>query len=204
VGVFSGSVSVSKFFVRGTPPRRFQEPFMKALRLRAFRPLEADEEDEARAGWTAPGTPLDLEVEQHKVLVQQYLVLGLRLDRWRIPRALFRAQFDAASAELLARSGKTKLSKKEKDELKFRLTRRLRKKVLPSMRAFDVCWDMNRGVLLFWSRSPRVKEEFCALFEQTFGLRLDEASPFMAAKELLSEKALQTLQGLEPSSFLDA
>jgi hypothetical protein len=130
-------------------------------------------------------------------------VLGLRIDKWRIPRTLFRAHFDAAEAELRARLGKDKLSKKDKDELTFRIQRRLRKKVLPSMRAFDLLWDIDRKVVLFWNRSPRVKDELMALFEQTFRLRLDEASPFVAAKALLDAGQMARLEALEASSFLD-
>jgi hypothetical protein len=203
VGVFSGSISYSKFFVRGDVPKRFQAPFMKAIRLRTFLPLEVDSEEDSSVGLCAPGNALDLDLSEDKVLFNQYVVLGLRIDKWRIPRTLFRAHFDAAEAELRARLGKDKLSKKDKDELTFRIQRRLRKKVLPSMRAFDLLWDIDRKVVLFWNRSPRVKDELMALFEQTFRLRLDEASPFVAAKALLDAGQMARLEALEASSFLD-
>lgn len=203
MGVFSGSISFSKFFVRGEVPKRFQAPFMKAIRLRTFAPLDADSDEDLSVGFSAPGNPLDLELSQDKVIFNQYVVLGLRIDQWRIPRTLFRSHYDAAEAELRARLGKEKLSKKDKDELKFRIQRRLRKKVLPSMRAFDLLWDVEHGVVLFWNRSPRVKEELMGLFEQAFQLRLDEVSPYVAAKELLEKKQLGRLEKLEATSFLD-
>lgn len=203
MGVFSGSISYSKFFVRGDVPKRFQAPFMKAIRLRTFAPLEVDAEEDSSVGFCAPGNALDLDLSQDKVLFNQYVVLGLRIDKWRIPRTLFRAHYDQAEAELRARSGKEKLSKKDKDELKVRIQRRLRKKVLPSMRAFDLLWDVDRKVTLFWNRSPRVKEELMALFEQTFQLRLDEVSPYVAAKALLDDRQMARIEGLEASSFLD-
>lgn len=203
MGVFSGSVSFSKFFVRGELPKRFQGPFLKAVRLRTFVPLEADAEDELGVGWCAPGNALDLDLTQQKVLFDRYLTLGLRIDQWRIPRTLFRAHYEAAEAEARARLGKEKLSKREKDDLKFRIQRRLRKKVLPAMRAFDLSWDLERAVLLFWNRSPRVKEELMTLFERTFSLRLDEASPYVVARELLDETAMSHFQTLEASSFFD-
>jgi len=204
VGVFGGSISVAKFYVRGEVPKRFQAQYMKAIRLRAFEPLVAEEEDEERTGWCAPGNGLDLELEQQKIIFNEYVTLGLRIDKWRIPRTLFRAHFDEAVAEAKARTGKEKLSKKEKDDLKFRVNKRLRKKVLPSMRQFDLAWNVDRNEVLFWNRSPRVKDELCELFEKTFSLRLDEASPYMVARELLGEKAAQArFQDLEQSSFLD-
>jgi recombination associated protein RdgC len=203
VGVFSGSISYSKFFVRGDVPKRFQAPFMKAIRLRTFVPLEVDSDEDVGVGFCAPGNALDLDLSQDKVVFNEYVVLGFRIDQWRIPRTLFRAHYDAAEAELKAKLGKEKLGKKDKDELKFRIQRRLRKKVLPNMRAFDLLWDTDRKVLLFWNRSPRMKEELMALFEQTFHLRLDEVSPYVAAKALLDDDQVERLQELEASSFLD-
>lgn len=203
MGVFSGSISYCKFFVRGDVPKRFQPPFMKAIRLRTFAPLEVDSEEDSSVGFCAPGNALDLDLRQDKVIWNQHVVLGLRIDQWRIPRTLFRSHFDAAEAEYRARLGKDKLSKKDKDELKFRIERRLRKKVLPAMRAFDLLWDTDRKVLLFWNRSPRMKEELMALFERTFHLRLDEVSPYVAAKALLDDARMDRFRKLEASSFLD-
>lgn len=204
MGVFGGSISVAKFYVRGEVPNRFQTQYMKAIRLRTFEPLVPDEEDEERIGWCAPGNVLDLELDQQKVIFNEYITLGLRIDKWRIPRTLFKAHFEEAVAEAKVRTGKEKLSKKEKDDLKFRVNKRLRKKVLPSMRQDDLSWNVDRGEVLFWNRSPRIKEELCELFEKTFGLRLDEASPYMVAKELLGESEAQAgFQDLEQSSFLD-
>jgi hypothetical protein len=203
VGVFSGSISYSKFLARGDVPKRFQAPFMKAIRLRTFAPLEIDSEEDSSVGFCAPGDPLDLALDQSKVIFNQYVALGLRIDQWRIPRTLFRSHFDTAQAELRARLGKEKLSKKDKDELKFRIQRRLRKKVIPSMRAFDLLWDVERRVVLFWNRSPRLKEELMATFELAFRLRLDEVSPYVAAKVLLDDEDMNRFEALEASSFLD-
>lgn len=203
MGALSGSISYSKFFVRGKPPRPFQQPFMKGIRLRTFTPLEVDDEEDQRVGWCAPGNALDLDLTQSKVIQNQYVVLGFRVDKWRIPRPLFRAHFAEAEAQLLERQGKGRLSKKDKDELTFRIQRRLRKKVLPSTRAFDVCWDVDQGALRFWNRSMRVQDEFATLFEQTFSLSVDVVSPYVAAAELLDDKSLARFRQIEPTSFLD-
>lgn len=203
MGVFSGSISFTRFYVRGAVPKRFQGPFMKAIRLRAFEPLDPDDVEDERWGWCAPDNLLDLELTQQKVIFNQYLALGVRRDKWRIPRALLRAELETASEQQRERTGKEKLSKREKEELVFRVTRRLRKRVLPSMRQFDMCWDIDRAELRLWNRSVRAKEEFALLFERTFSLTLDEASPYVVAKQLLGQQELATVETLDPSSFLD-
>ncbi len=201
MGVFSGSISYTKFYVRGEVPKRFQAAFQKNIQLRTFVPLSTDEDEEERSGWCAASNALDLDLSQQKWLFDRYLVLGMRVDKWRIPRALLKAQLAEATTELLERKGKAKLSRPEKDELKFRITKRLRKKVLPSMRQFDLCWDLDRGVLLFWNRSPRMIDDLMVLFERTFSMQLEPASPYVEAKELLSKRGLDRVHALEQSSF---
>lgn len=204
MGVFDGSINYTKFYVRGSVPKRFAEPFMKAIELRRFEALDPDAEDEERSGWCVAGNPLDLDLRQEQVIYNSVVVLGMRTDRWRVPRPLFQAHFREAERAALQRSGKEKLSKRDKDELKFRIHRKLRKRVFPSMRAFDVCWDLERQLVLFWNRSARVNETFSALFEATFKLQLDEESPFMAARRLLEAEGRQSQlleRELEASSF---
>lgn len=197
MGVFQGSISYSKFYVRGELPKRFRSQYMAAVRRRVFVPLSPDDDDDERSGWCVVDNLLDLELTPDKVFFDAFLVLGYRVDKWRIPRALLKAHLNEATAEYLARKGKSKLSKPERDELKFRVSRRLKKKLLPSARQHDVCWDLERGQLLFWNRSPRMMDDLAALFEKTFGLQLDSSSPYLEAKEILSTRRLESLHGLE-------
>jgi recombination associated protein RdgC len=204
MGVFNGSVSVTKFFVKGAVPKTFAQSYLKNIELRKFTELEVDGEEEERSGWCAAGNGLDLDLRHDKVFLNSYIVLGLRVDKWRIPRPLFKAQFAQAQAEHLARTGKEKLSKREKDDIKLRVNRRLRKKVIPTMKQFDVCWDLNRAELWFWCRSARQIDDLMTLFEQTFSLNLVEASPYTIAAELLGDAPAEGLCELEPSLFATA
>jgi len=204
MGVFNGSISVTKFFVEGAPPKKFAESFVKNLRLRTFQELTIDGEEEETSGWCAAGNGLDLDLTHEKVFLNAYLVLALRVDRWRIPRPLFKAQFDVAQAEYRARTGKDKLSKRDKDELKFRVNRRLRRKVIPVMRVFDLSWDLNRGEVWFWNRSARVNEDMAELFQRTFSLTLTEAAPYVVGQRVLGEERAEQMVSLEPSLFASA
>jgi recombination associated protein RdgC len=201
MGVFNGSVSVTKFFVKGTVPKSFAQSYLKNIEARRFTELLIDEDVEERSGWCVAGNGLDLDLRHEKVFLNSYVVLGMRVDKWRIPRPLFKAQFAQAQAEHLARTGKEKLSKREKDDLKLRVNRRLRKKVIPTMKQFDVCWELNRKELWFWCRSTRQIDDLMTLFEQTFSLDLIEASPYTIGAELLGDKSAEALCELEPSFF---
>jgi recombination associated protein RdgC len=201
MGVFNGSISVTKFFVEGEVPKQFSQSYLKNIHLRRFTELTVDGEEEEASGWCVAGNGLDLDLRHEQIFLNSFIVLGLRVDRWRIPRHLFKAQFAEAATEYLARTGKDKLSKRDKDEIKFRVNRKLRKKVIPSMRQYDVCWDLNRQEVLFWCRTARTIDDLCVLFEKTFSLTLREASPYTVAGKLIGETEAEKLCELEQTLF---
>ena len=197
MGVFKGSISLTRFIVRGSPPKRFAAPYLERIQLRAFSDLNPDEPDEEKSGWCVAETPLDLGLLHEQVFLGQYIVLGLRTDRWRVPRALLKAQLAEAVDAWRQRTGREKINRKEKDELKLRIMRKLRRRVVPSMRHVDMCWNIEQKSVLLWTRAERTKEDFRTLFEQTFSLELDEASAYMLAKSWGGEERADLLSGFE-------
>src|SRR5690606_36793408 len=112
------------------------------------------------------------------------------------------AQMADEEARALARSGKNRLSRNERLELRDKIVRRLRKKLAPSTRTVDVVWDLDGGTVLFFSHSKRVLADFCALFERTFRLALDEDSPYRAAlRANLPRALLRELDHVEPMAL---
>jgi len=202
LGALSGPLSVAKFSVRGDVPEDFRSTFIKAIRHRAFKPLTAEDEAEERLGWCVVAAPLDLELTHESVFYDSYLALGLRVDRWRLPATLLKAELEQAIAERLLKTGKERLGKTETDELKDRIATRLKKRVIPSMRHFDVVWNLDQAVLWFWSQSAKTQEQLSVLFEQTFGLELVVHSPYVAATELdLTEGEARALAAAEATPF---
>ncbi len=131
-----------------------------------------------------------------------YLNLGLRVDRWHIAGPLFKAHFAEAERERLAKRGRDKLGKKEKEELAAAVSRRLRKQIVPTMKVVDLSWNLDAGVVRFWSQSPRLCETLGEIFEATFGVDLVPESPFTAADRLgLAEAHARAISLLSPSVF---
>jgi recombination associated protein RdgC len=198
VGAFSGPLTLSKLFVRGQLPADFKKTAPDRIRLRAFAPLEPDAEVEESLGWAVVSSPLDLELDHEKVFFGSYVNLALRIDRYRLPPALVQAHFQEACREALVKGKREALSKADKKELLARVSLRLKKRVLPSMIAFDFSWNLDTMVAYFWSQSAKAIERLSAHFETTFGLELVTNSPYMAARERsLNETQLRALDAVE-------
>jgi hypothetical protein len=202
LGARSGSLTFTRLFTNGALPKDLRRKFLEAARLRVFQPLKPDDEALEATGWCVMERPFDLELDSAKMFHDSYVLLGFRVDRYRIPGALLKSQITDEEQRALTRSKKTKLSRNEKLEIKERVVMRLRKKVLPTSKAIDLCWHLDSGTVLFFGHSKRTIADFCALFEKTFALPLVEDSPYTAATRAgLSRELTRALKGVEPISF---
>jgi len=198
-----GSLTLTRLFVRGKPPADVRKPFLAAIRLRAFQPLDPEGEASESSGWCVLDRPFDLEFEPDKVFEDRFVLLGFRTDRFRVPPAMVRAQLADEQARLLSRLNRDRLSRNERLELKDKIVLKLRKKLAPATRSTDVVWDLDAGVVLFFSHSRRGLADFTAHFERTFKLELEEDSPYLAAVRAELPKALlRELDRVEPSSIV--
>jgi hypothetical protein len=202
LGARSGTLTFTRFFTQGALPKDLRRKFLEAAKLRIFAPLKPEDEALEATGWCVMERPFDLELDSAKMFHDSYVLLGFRVDRYRIPGALLKSQITDEEQRTLARGKKTKLSRNEKLEVKERVVMRLRKKVIPTSKAIDLCWHLDSGTVLFFGHSKRMLADFAALFEKTFGLSLLEDSPYAAANRAgLSRELERALKNIEPLSF---
>ena len=202
MGARGGSLTFTRLFTQGALPKDLRRKFLEAAKLRVFEPLKPEDEALEATGWCVMERPFDLELDAGKMFHDSYVLLGFRVDRYRIPGALLKSQITDEEQRLLARTKKTRLSRNEKLEVRERVVTRLRKKVIPSSKAIDLVWHLDQGTVLFFGHSKRTLADFSALFEKSFGLALVEDSPYTAASRAgLSRELTRALQEIEPLSF---
>lgn len=182
--------------------RGFRDQFVEALQNQVFTELRADDEEDQRAGFCVFERPFDLDLRHDNVYFNSFLNLGLRVDRWRIPSVLFKAHYRAAEQAYKDKVGLQQLSRRQKDDIKTLVTRKLRRKTIPVMRVYDISWDLDSGILRFWNTSTAIDELFEELFEKTFGNALMRDGAYVCcAQRGLAEPELQRMLQLEPATF---
>jgi recombination associated protein RdgC len=202
LGVSRGALTFTRLFVQGKPPKDLRKRYLDAVRLRKFTPLTPEDEASEAVGWCVIERPFDLDFQADRIFYDRFLQLGFRVDKWRIPGVLLRSQVADEEQRMLSRAGRGKLSRAEREDIKLRVIGRLRKKILPTSRAFDVLWDLDAGTVLLFTQSVRATEEFVALFQKTFGLELHVDSPYAAAGRAgLSAAQQKAFEKVEPLSF---
>ena len=202
MGAFQGSISYCKFHVQGELPDSYASAFVRRIRNRAFEPLAPDDEVDRRWGWCSISDPFDLDLDSEKIFFNSYLNLGLRIDRWALPKPLLRANMKQAIRAALEKKDRDRLSRKEKDELKLTVVRKLRRQTLPTMKVIDLSWNLQTGVLRFWNRSKKTTDLMQDFFEKTFERKLLPHSAYsIALRAKISDRDMKQFEALEPAVF---
>lgn len=202
-----GSLTYARFFVEGDLPDDFRERAMRSIRARVMRPLEADDEDLERSGWCLLGDAYGLELTYDTVFANEWLNLGFRTDRWVLPGPALRARVREAERAYLEKKGRERLTRREKTELKELVSRKMRREMSPAIKAVDLSWAMNEGIVRFFSHGPKPAGRMMELFAKTFGalgLKLVPEAPYTLAARLGMSRASEAAwEGLAPTLLAD-
>ena len=205
MGALRGSLTYARFFVTGDVPSDLAGASTKRIRANASQPLNPDEDVSERHGWCSIEDPMDTDLDHEKVFFNEYLCLGLRVDRWAVPKPLLNAHLRDAEAALLQKKGLEKLGRKAKADLKLFVLKKLRRQLVPVTKTVDLVWNVNTGVARFFSQSQKIHLLVQELFEKTFKLKLVPESPGTAAERRgLDARAEKIWEDLEPTTLAEA
>lgn len=202
VGLLSGSITYRRFRVIGELPENYRELYLQAISDRVHKEIEVESDDERSLGWVCAGDLLDTDITMEKLFVGDTLALTLRVDSLKVPASALSLYSKRAEKEFGAATGKEKLSKRDKEEVRDRVVKQLRKRLLPSVKGFDFAWSTAEGVLRLWTHNKTLTDEFMGLFQDTFGMKLVPRTPYTALLEIEDgEQAAERALLLEPADF---
>jgi len=204
MGVFSGPITYRKYKVVGELDEGFQDGFMESILKNRHKEIDPQTEDELRVGWVGIADLLADEPVYDKVFFSDKVFLTMRMDTLRLPAATLRVYLTQAEEEFREATGKERLSKADREEVRDMITKQLRKRAIPGIKGFDMVWDLTEMSVRFWSLSKSPCEEFEHLFTETFGFRLIPRTPFTAIDEKigLSEEVATKALSLDPADFV--
>jgi len=201
MGLLKGSLTFSRYRVKGDIPEEFRHFFDKQIKKYAFQELTTSAEDQA-FGWTSLENPLDTRFEGARYSAGDFFYFALRVDKKSIPPALLRLKCLEEERKSLKDSGKKRLFREQTKEIKERVYLHLLTRAYPVPSFYDVLWAPSGGWLLAGSHADKVFEIFEDLFKISFNLRLAPCLPWdpdaLDAKTAAAVAALQGGHFLEP------
>ncbi len=167
----SRSMSLVEFRPSGQPPGDYRIRYPMDMERYAFTARDEVNEAPQAYGWAFPGNPFEPPSEE-AIFAGPYLLFSFRLDRKSVSPRLVKYRSDREAQRLMEERGVERLSRREKREIRERIHAFLLKQTLPSIRIFDVAWNLEDGRVLFTGTGQSSCTLFMELFERTFGMAL--------------------------------
>lgn len=199
MGLFKGSFTYTKFYVEGElSTEGIFDHLASRVRARAFRALTAEDDDTASVGWVSAERPLDDEVvfRHDGLFFGSHFALGFRVDAWKFPATIVKAKVTQAEREYRQKTGRSKITKAERAEIRDLVIRKLRRAGTPTIKVVDMHWNLDKGEVRFFGKSRVLLEYFIELFEKTFQVKLVMASAYTIGRVLSVDE--QKLEAVEP------
>lgn len=192
--MFRRSGSFATFFIDGKLPSPEAPGFRDALARQRFRTIENAAAEQNSLGWVTPADPSGDSFEPEDMRCGDHWWLRVRIDKKKLPAAW--VAIHRAAAE---RSAGRPLSVREKRELRQGLEQSLLPRVLPSVQFVEVLYSEKAKMLLLFSTTRGVHEEFAKLMRLTFEVHIEPAEPHRLAQDIgLVASQRQRLDELSP------
>ncbi len=204
MGIFSSSVSVTRYKVEGKLESPVLETVANGLKKNAIAEID-DNISEKAVGWTSFHKPYHPDFYGSSFVYGNHLVFSLRIDKKSIPAKVLKKHLMIESDRLLAKTGREFLSRSEKQLLKDQITNRLSLRIPATPNLYDVIWSYEESSLWFFSNLKAANEDLETLFRHSFDLTLIRLFPYTTADLVLdlTDSERDILGNLSPTVFAD-
>lgn len=186
--LLKGSATFSRYRVE--TGKRGKPDVAKALKLRAFQPLERGGEEERAQGFVELNDRTRSEFTPGEIYEGEFALFSYRVDEVRIPSAAVKAELETWQQKFVAENGRPP-GKKEKADAKDEVRHTLKARYPLATKTFDVSMNLESGHAQLWAGSRKAVDELQDAVEQALGVKLIPISPVTVAGELgIAEKSL--------------
>ncbi len=174
------SVSITRYQVDGKLKSPILETFAAGLNKHAISEID-DPSSEKAVGWTSFEKPYQPNFGGSSFVYGNVFVFSLRIDRKTIPPKLVKKHMVIESDRRLAESGRTYLSRTEKERIRDQVMDRLYASVPATPHIYDIVWNYEDAILWFFSNLKAANEDLETLFLRSFDVALIRMIPYTAA-----------------------
>ncbi|WP_417916040.1 recombination-associated protein RdgC [Candidatus Electronema sp. JC] len=201
MGLLAGSASFTRFTVEGELPGNAWDFIAEQVAKHSFKDID-DTLDELSIGWVSVGDMFDSRFAYGSYAAGDYVTLALRVDERKVSGAVLKKFAAKEEARIKEEKDLRRLSRTVRLEIKERIKAELMRKSPPVPAVYDLCWNVPKGTVLFFSNGRKPLALLEELFRETFGLSLVMQVPWNSALQLLDEQAAAKLETLQPASLL--
>lgn len=198
MGLLKGAATLSRYKV-ACQAAGFWDFVDRRVRANVFVSID-DGTEEISVGWCSAHDALDTGLAYAAYRLEPYLLLGMRVDRRRVPGALLRKLHRQEVAKARALREGRPLSRAEREDLKEKVRLDLLRRTVPSTVLVEMIWNTSNGELWVATASRGLLDLFEGLFRRTFDVVPVPRIPWLLAEELCSG-SLEALHNLRPATL---
>lgn len=177
MGLITGGLNGCRFRVYSPLPSGFRDLFLDQVREHAFEEQPGRSDADPTVGWVDVFDAGNAAFELNTFVFDHFVALALRVDKKSVNGRYAQIVLARRIAEVCEERGVEKLSKPDREALTEAVQADLLGRALPSVATHDLCWDLNTGEVLVFSRSEGILELFRNLVGETFGVKLRPERP---------------------------
>lgn len=201
MGLFEGSVSLTRYSVSEETERRDHESISRSLKKQAFMDIDATA-DEQSIGWVEALDMLAIGFEPHTFNFGDFLCFGMRIDSRSVPPAIVKRYVTVAQGSMKQADGQPPAPEANIKELKNRIRQQLLSRTPVTTKIIEVCWFVETKELWLAGTGIKTREIFEELWHRTFGLGIKMKLPYLLAGGLkLEDNYMVHLDNLTPAAM---
>lgn len=201
MGLIKGSASFVRFSVEGELPENPLDFIADRVTSFSFRDID-DTYDEYSIGWVSVHNMFDSQFKYASYLTGDYVTLTLRVDERKVSPAILNKCIQKEEERIKLEKQIPKISRAMKVEIKERIKAELMRKSVPIPAIFDLCWNLSRGTVLFFSTNKKLHAVLEDYFKESFGLNLRLQIPYVTAESIVSDEKRSRLETITPDIFV--
>jgi DNA recombination-dependent growth factor C len=182
MGLLNGTANFVEFKVGGGELPDVSDQFIEErVEAWGFKDID-DTYDEYAFGWVSVLDMFDSSFVQ-PVNNGDYVVMSMRVDERTVPGAVLKKAVAKEERRVMREKQAPRLSRGAKIDIKERVRVDLLRKVVPTPTVVEVCWEVSKGVIFFYSTNKKMQAIFEDLFKETFGLVVSQEVPYTVAEQ---------------------
>lgn len=182
MGLLSGALTFKIYKVDEKLPDDYIDLLSVGVKKYHFRQFANESRETVSKGWINPINPLEEIHDIEKLIVDEYLALGFRIDRKSVNKRLLKAHVDKRLAEIKKEKKIVRVSKGDKDAIVEEIRIKLLKLASPVTTIIEVAYNLNKNIIYFGSLAKSRNDDFIELFMESFGLNLSMVEPYTVVR----------------------
>jgi hypothetical protein len=200
----TGTITCRGYRLVAEPPADFRAKMHADLRRHAFQPVNPERSPRS-LGWVNPRDILDTDLRTEKIIFDDFLALGLRVDKVSVNAKILKAHCQQAISRIMKERDRKQLSRDERTVILEKTRIDLMKKQTPISSFYEMAWNLESNRVYFSATGGTLNTEFCDLFQETFHTGLTPLFPYLRAEDKAEKEGrLEALLRTQPARFFTA